>query len=69
MHMKNDEDILKKLDILIRVSAISSTQGKTLKEQVNILSQAGLKPGEIAKILGKTPNHISVVLNDLKKEK
>jgi len=69
LHMNNDEEILKKLDILIRVSAISAIKGKSLKEQVRILSLAGLKPKDIATLLRKSPNHISVILNDLKKEK
>jgi len=67
--MNHNEEILKKLDILIRVSAVSAIQGKTLKEQVAIMSMASLGPKDIAEILGKRSNHISVVLNNLKKEK
>jgi len=65
----NNKELLKKIDILIRVSAISAIQGKNLKEQVRSLSLAGLGPSEIAEILSKRPNHISVILNDLKKER
>ena len=69
LHMNYDEKVLKKLDILIQVSAVSAIQGKSLKEQVNILFLAGLRPKDIAKFLRKKPNHISVILNDLRKEK
>lgn len=63
-----DEEILKKLDILIRVCATNSIQGKPVKEQVKILCLANLGPKEIAEIVGKTANHVSVILNDLRKE-
>jgi len=67
--MNYDEEVLKKLDILIQVSAISALKGKSLREQVKILNLTGLRPKDIAKFLGKKPNHISVILNDLRKER
>ncbi len=67
--MDYNEEIIKKLDTLIRVSVVNAIQGKTLREQVRLLSLANLAPKDIAEILRKSPNHISVVLNDLKKEK
>lgn len=67
--MDYNEEILKKLDTLIKVSVVNAVQGKSLKEQVRLLSLANLAPKDIAEILRKSPNHISVVLNDLKKEK
>lgn len=69
LRMTNNEEILKKLDTLIRVSVVNTIQGKSLKEQVRILSLASLGPKDIAGILRKSPNHISVILNDLRKEK
>lgn len=63
------KQILEKLDTLIKVTVVSLIQGKLLKEQVKLLSLANLKPKEIADILGKKPNHISVILNELKKER
>ncbi len=67
--MNLNEEILEKLDTLIRVSAMGAIQGKTLKEQVTIMSMANLGPKDIGEILGKSPNHISVILNALKKER
>lgn len=67
--MNSNEEILEKLDTLIKVAAIGAIQGKTLKEQVAIMSMANLGPKEISEILRKSPNHISVILNTLKKER
>lgn len=67
--MDTNEEVLKKLDTLIKVSVVNVVQGKPLKEQVRILSLASLGPKDIAEILRRSPNHISVVLNALKKEK
>jgi len=69
MRMNFDKEILEKLNILIQINAMSAILGKSLKEQVKILSITGLRPKEIANILKKKPNHISVILNDLRKEK
>lgn len=54
---------------MIRVAAMGAIQGKALKEQVAIMAVANLSPKEISEILGKSPNHISVILNTLKKER
>lgn len=67
--MDYNEEIIKKLDTLIKVNVVNAIQGKTLKEQVRLLSLANLAPKDIADILRKSPNHISVVLNDLRKER
>lgn len=56
-----------KLDTLIKLSALSAVQGKSLKEQVAVLASLNMSPKQIADILGKTPNHISVVLHELRK--
>ena len=44
---------------------MSALQGKTLKEQVSVLASLELTPKQIADILGKTPNHISVTLHGI----
>jgi DNA-binding CsgD family transcriptional regulator len=59
--------IVSKIDAIIKLQAIALTQGKTLKEQVSLLSSINFQPKQIADILGKTPNHISVILSDLRK--
>jgi hypothetical protein len=59
--------IVSKLDAIIKLEAIAAVQGRTLKEQVATLSSLNFQPKQIADILGKTPNHISVILSDLRK--
>jgi len=63
------EVIVSKLDSVLKILAINATQGKNLKEQVALLNSLGFQPRQIADMLGKTPNHISVTLHDLRKEK
>lgn len=65
----NESEIVKKLNILIKLTAISALRDKNLKEQVKILSNIGLKPREMAELLGKSPNHIRVALFELRKKK
>lgn len=57
-----------KIDVIIKLLAIGATKDKSLKEQVAILSSAGLQPKQIGAMLGKTSHHISVIIHDLKKE-
>ena len=59
--------IVSKLDAIIKLQAIATVQGKTLREQVVTLSSLNFQPKQIADILGKTPNHISVILSELRK--
>lgn len=59
--------IVSKLDDIIKLQAIATVQGKTLREQVVTLSSLNFQPKQIADILGKTPNHISVILSELRK--
>jgi len=67
------EDISKevstKLDTVIRLLAMEVVRGRELKDQVRFLDQAGLKPKEIADLLGKTPNAIRVALFSIRKSK
>ena len=56
------KDVSKKLDTIIRLLAIEITRGREMKDQIRFLAQAGLKPKEIADVLGKTPNAIRVAL-------
>ncbi len=50
-------------DMIIKLLAASAIEGKNLSEQVNLLTTVGLAPAEIAGILGKSRNLISVVKN------
>jgi DNA-binding transcriptional ArsR family regulator len=65
--MRTEKEILDKLSLLVKLSAANVVDGKDFQEQVRLLSSVGLKPKEISDILGKSPNHVSVTLNYLKK--
>jgi len=58
-----------KLETIIRLLALNAVEGKELKNQVSILSAFGFQPKQIADMLGKTPNHIRVILHGLRKER
>ena len=66
--MTEISDLNQKMDLLIRITAAGVVQNKPLKEQVRLLDSVGIKPKEIAAILGKTSNHINVTLHALRKE-
>lgn len=67
------EDILKSIDkrlaTLTNLVAINTIKDKSLNEQIDILSTAHLSVNEMATILGKSPNNISVRLHQKKKLK
>ena len=67
------DDILKSIDKrlakITNLIAISAIKDKSLNEQIDILHSAHLNVNEIAEILGKSPNNISVRLHLKKKSK
>jgi len=58
-----------KMDIIIKLLALNAVEGKELKNQVSILSAFGFQPKQIADMLGKTPDHVRVILHRLRKER
>jgi hypothetical protein len=58
-----------KMDMLVRLSAIALINGKRQKDQIRLLSIAGMRPAEIAELIGTTPNTVNVALSSLRKEK
>jgi len=69
--MENHElyEISKKLDVLIKLSAANVVKDQSFREQVRLLSSVGLQPRDIAQLVGKSPNHVSVMLVQLKRQK
>jgi len=67
------EDILKSIDrrlvTITNLIAINAIKDKSLNEQIDILSNAHLTVHEIATILNKSPNNISVRLHMKKNPK
>jgi len=66
-----DQDIstqlLRKMDILIGLTALAVLQGKPQRDQIEILSRAGLPPREIAGLVGTTSNTVRVTRSQAKK--
>jgi hypothetical protein len=62
-------EISSKLDILIRLSAISVVKGLKFKQQAEILSDSGFRPAQIAEMLGTNANNVRVTLFGIRKER
>jgi hypothetical protein len=58
-----------KLDTLIKLTAINALKGKNLTDQVEILSEIGLQPKEIATITGTDPNTVRALKSRAKSRK
>jgi hypothetical protein len=62
------EDIAAKLDLLIKLQAAALTMAmESSKERISFLSRVGLRPTQIAEILGTTTNHVNVTLSKERK--
>jgi DNA-binding CsgD family transcriptional regulator len=57
----------RKLNVLIKLVALSLTADKTQTEQIALLDRANLQPMEIASLLGTTPNTVRVALSKMRK--
>jgi len=64
-----DREIVAKLDTIIKLLALGVAGDKKQVEKIAMLSLSGLKPKEIAEILGTTPLTVSVALSGLRKAK
>jgi len=69
MSDKQFKILTEKLDTLIRLTAIDALKGKNLTDQVEILSEIGLQPKEIATILGTDPNTVRALKSRVKNRK
>jgi ABC-type uncharacterized transport system substrate-binding protein len=66
---KQFETLTAKIDLLVKLLAFSVVSGKSVNDQVDLLTRIGLKANEIAYVLGKTENQVYVTQNILKKAK
>jgi DNA-directed RNA polymerase specialized sigma24 family protein len=69
MPEKHSDEFDKKIDVLTRLLAIGLVSGKKQRDQIRLLSIAGLGPSEIAALIGTSPNTVNVALSALRKEK
>ncbi len=65
--MAEHEQILQRLDKLIRLLSMHVMRDLSQREQIGLLAKAGFQPKDIADLLGTTPNTVSVTLSDLRK--
>ena len=69
-----EEDSFEPINRLLRVQIALMLRGKneelsTLKQKVDLLDRLGLKATEIARILGRTPTHVSKELAGIRKDR
>ncbi len=69
MNESQYEAISRKLDLLVRLAALSYTSGKKQQEQIMMLSVAGFQPKEIAEIIQTTANTVRVTLSTMRSKK
>jgi len=62
------DDVLSELRKIARLMTLSITKDLSQREQIALLSGAGLQPKEIAELIGTTRNTVSVTLAHLKKQ-
>ncbi len=61
--------VTERLDRLISLLQISVLEGKTQREQIELLSKVGLPPREIAEVIETTANTVRVALTVMRKKK
>jgi hypothetical protein len=67
--MSTNEDLVARLDVLIRLTALSICGDQTQRAKIALLGSAGMQPKEIAELLGTTPNTVSVALAGIRRER
>jgi hypothetical protein len=64
------EEISDKLDKVLKLLAIDAVKSFEKEQQkIELLDSIGFKPSEIAKMLNKSPENVSVVLGSMRKKK
>ena len=61
------KDISDKLSTLIRLLGAAIVDDKPRRDQIRLLSSAGLPPKQIAELIGTTPGTVSVELTAIRK--
>ena len=63
------KDITKRLDLIIKLLAISSLKDSNLTDKICFLYTSGFSPKEISEILNTTSNYVNVILSNMRKKK
>lgn len=69
MEEKQFKELNEKLERIAKLLGAVAIQGKTFREQVQLLSDVGLGPTEISQIVGKDVNTVNVTKSLMKKKK
>jgi hypothetical protein len=67
--MSTTEDVVARLDTLIRLTAISVCGDQTQRAKIALLDSAGIPPKTIAELLGTTAHTVSVALTGIRQER
>ena len=67
MALLTEELTLAKIDQILRILAVIATKGLKQREQIAVLSRAGLPPKDIADLIGTSSNTVRVELVGLRK--
>ncbi len=68
MESKESNPVDEKIQLLVRLTAANLVKEKSISEASEILNRMGMKPKEIAVVLGTTSNVISVRLHERKRK-
>ena len=64
----DEKKLFEELNVIKRLLAATAIKDKNFREQVKLLSDAGLTPSEISEITGKSANLVNVTKHGLKKK-
>ncbi len=67
MSEETERLILDRVEKILRILAASATTGMKQRDQIVLLNQAGLKPKDIADLLGTSSNTVRVELVAIRK--
>ena len=63
------DSVTERLDTIISLLQISVLEGKTQREQIELLSKVGLPPRKIAEVIQTTSNTVRVALAVMRKKR
>ncbi len=61
-------ELTARMDAIIKILALTLPKDLNQSNKIELLSEAGFQPKEIASILGTTANTVSVTLSKMKRE-
>ena len=65
---KIQNEILRRLDVIIKLLTIDVMKDKTQRDKIMLLNGAGFGPKQISEIIGTSSNTVNVALSNLRKK-